>query len=258
MNSLRKSAQRLISWPVTGHRDVRNFFDRAAADYHDAHGPAAALLAYRLGILNRILPRTCGILAEVGCGTGMHLYGLADRFDRGIGLDLSPAMIDRCERERRNHPEGQRVRFAVDAAEHLATLTDATVDALIGVGVYEHVLDRPAALAQVFRVLKPGGVFACLTPNGAYLWYTHIAPWLGLETRHLSSDRFLSESEWKILLTAAGFGQITVQPWTFIPRGDMPSACSSVLARLDKLARPFCCNRLRGGLAIRAIKPGPR
>lgn len=255
MNPPLEPAQRLISRPVAGHRDVRDFFDQAAAEYQDCHGPAAALLAYRLEILERMLPPACGVLAEVGCGTAMHLYGLADRFDRGIGLDLSPAMIDRCNRERRHHTESDRIRFAVDSAERLATLSDASADVLIGVGVFEHVLDRPAALAQVFRVLKPGGVFACLTPNGGYLWYTHIAPWLGLETRHLSSDRFLTGSEWKSLLTAAGFVRIVVQPWTFIPRGDMPSACSRVLAGLDKLAQPFCCNRLRGGLAISAVKP---
>jgi 2-polyprenyl-6-hydroxyphenyl methylase/3-demethylubiquinone-9 3-methyltransferase len=253
-----KSGRGLISRPVAGQRDVRDFFDQAAAEYQDCHGPAAALLTYRLEILKRMLPPTCGVLAEVGCGTAMHLHGLADRFDRGIGLDLSPAMIDRCKRERQSHPEGHRIQFAVDAAEQLATLTDAAVDAVIGVGVYEHVLDRPAALAEVFRVLKPGGVFACLTPNGAYLWYTQIATSLGLETRHLSTDRFLTESEWKSQLNTTGFDRISVQPWTFIPRGDMPPVCSRILAWLDKLAQPLGCNRLRGGLAIRAVKPGPR
>ena len=255
MRASRKSGRRLISRPVASQRDVLNFFDQAAAQYQDSHGPAARLLAYRLEILNRMLPATGGTLVEVGCGTAMHLYGLADRFERAIGLDLSPAMIARCKRERSNHSGSDRVQFAVDTAETLEALTDVTVDALIGVGVFEHVLDRPKALAQVFRVLRPGGVFACLTPNGAYLWYTHIAPWLGLETRHLSSDRFLSEPEWRDLLTAAGFRDITVHPWTFIPRGDMPSACGKALGWLDGVARPFRGKRLRGGLAIRALKP---
>ena len=236
--------------------DVRVFFDEVAEDYRDAHGCSERSLSYRLGILQRLLPeRRSGSIVEIGCGTAMHLSSLAEGYDQAIGLDLSPAMIAHCEAERLRHPLCERLRFAVDRAEELATQRDGTVDALICVGAFEHILDRPRAAAQIHRVLKPGGTFVCLTPNGAYLWYTHLAPALRLETKHLSTDRFLTSREWIGLLTTAGFDAPAVRSWTFIPRGDMPVLAARLLQVLDGLGRRFRIDALRGGLALRAVKP---
>lgn len=249
----------LISRSVDDIADVRAFFDAMAADYRDIHGPSDRWLRQRLDILRDLLPAPRGgLIVEIGCGTAMHLVALADRYDRAVGLDLSPAMIERCEAVRHHHPLRDRLRFAVDPAERLHTLGDDTVDALICVGAFEHLLDQPRAAAQIGRVLKPGGTFACLTPNGAYLWYTRIAPLLGLATQHLSTDRFLSESQWRELLGRAGLQVPVVRYWSFIPRGDMPRPAAMLLDALDGVGRLPGLNRLRGGLALRAIKPLPR
>ncbi len=241
---------------MDGTDDVRAFFDQAAEGYRDAHGCSEHLLRYRLGILQDLLPEPrAGLLVEIGCGTAIHLLGLAASYDQAVGLDLSPAMIARCEAERQHHPLRERLRFSVDRAEELLTLGHDTVDVLICVGAFEHILDRPRAAAQILRVLKPGGTFVCLTPNGGYLWYTHLAPCLRLDTKHLSTDRFLSKREWVRLLRNAGFADPATRPWTFIPRGDIPASAARVLEVLDRSGRRFGVNRLRGGLALRAVKP---
>ena len=248
--------RRLVSRAVGGHADVRAFFDEAAADYRDVHDRAQRCFRERLRLLRTLLPEPRGgTIVEIGCGTAMHLLGLADGYDRAIGLDLSPAMIARCETLRPDHPLRPRLHFAVDPAEELRTLADGSVDALFCVGAFEHVLDKQRAAAQVHRVLKPGAAFACLSPNGGYVWYARIAPALGIETRHLSTDRFLTETEWRRLLAVTGFCPPSVGHWTFIPRGDMPPASFWALTALDRLGRLLGAGSLRGGVTLRAVKP---
>jgi 2-polyprenyl-6-hydroxyphenyl methylase/3-demethylubiquinone-9 3-methyltransferase len=248
---------RLVSHPVQSIADVRAFFDQAAEAYKESHGPAAKLLAYRVDILRRLLPsRPGGLLVELACGPGDHLSALAEGYDKALGLDLSPAMIARAETRRLKHSSRERIRFAVDAAEELATLNDGTVDAVFCVGALEHVLDRDAAVRQVHRVLKPGGTFACLTLNGGYIWYARIAPWLGYETRHLATDRFLNETEVRELLAGGGLRIDTFGHWSFIPRGDMPWVVGKLLGGLDRLGRLLRLSGLRGGICFRASKAG--
>src|SRR5438105_12851371 len=56
------------------------------------------------GFLLRQLPRHCGAVLDLGCGTGAFSRCLATRADHVLGLDLAPQMI-RIARERaRGYP----------------------------------------------------------------------------------------------------------------------------------------------------------
>ena len=252
------SWKRLISHPVRRRDDVRVFFDRVAGKYRESHGDADRLLAYRLGLLRRLLPgRPHGLLVEIGCGPGLHLLALAERFNRAIGLDLSPLMIEQAERLRQAHPASERLSFRVDPAEELASVQAGSVDALICVGAFEHLFAQDQALFQIRRVLKRDGRFVCLTPNGRYVWYTRLARCLNCEIRHLSTDRFLDETEFRSLLRAAELDVAESGYWTFVPRGDMPPVAATLLRALDAVGRAFRIPALRGGLYIVA-KPTDR
>jgi SAM-dependent methyltransferase len=117
-------------------------------------------------------------------------------------------------------------------------------------------LDKGRLLANVFRVLKPGGRFVCLTPNGRYLWYRWLASWFGLETRHLSTDWFLSRGQLDHLLREAGFQGLAFSYWTFIPRGDMHPMHAALLSALDRVGRIAASDILRGGLVVCAQRNG--
>jgi ubiquinone/menaquinone biosynthesis C-methylase UbiE len=96
---------------------------------------------------------------DLGCGTGVLTRMIADRLDattggESVGIDAAARMIA-VARKKRASPT---CRFEVMAAEDLG-FADASVDAVVSSLFFHHVpLDlKEKALAEAFRVLKPGG-----------------------------------------------------------------------------------------------------
>ena len=87
-------------------------------------------------------------LLEVGCATGLLLKRARERGWRTIGVELSPAAVSHA------HALGLDVR---EGTLHDAALPDASFDVVYMGDVLEHVPDCRATLAEVARVLAPGG-----------------------------------------------------------------------------------------------------
>lgn len=245
---------KLRTQQVESSADIRAFFDRLAATYREAHGRADRLLAYRLSIIRPLLGKRRGTLLEIGCGTGMHLFELAELYGQAIGTDLSPNMISEANTLRERHSNREAIRFTVDPAEQLNTIESGQIDTVLCVGAFEHMPDKPRVLRQIARVLKPGGEFICLTPNGAYCWYTAIARRFRWDTRHLSSDRFVTRQELCGLLNDAGLTPQLLDFWTFIPKGDMQPPVYWLLIGLDLISRMLKAPVFRGGIYVKAIR----
>ena len=222
-------------WSVQGRGDVEAFFDGIAAGYGETHG-GDELLAYRVGVLRDLLGDHGPELLEVGCGAGIHLHALGGT----IGVDLSAGML---ERTRSRCPDARLIQAP---AETLEGVEDGSVDAVVVVGVLEHVLDKGAALAAVHRVLRPGGVLALMTPDGQHPWY-RLADRLGYGVRHLESDRFLAREELVGLVHRAGLEVERVRGWRFVPAGDMPRWAALAMRAGERLGR-------LGGVALRATR----
>ena len=242
---------------MQGRGDVAAHFDQLAPDYHEAHGRAEHLLASRLDVVRRLMAGAGrGTLLEIGCGTGIHALALAGEFGRVIGTDLSPAMVGVAQESAERSAWRDRVSFRVDPAEELASIEDGSVDVALCVGALEHILDRPAAVRQVRRVLRDDGVFVCLTPNGSYCWY-RLAPLLGRDTRHLSTDQFLRPEQLRALLESAGLEIVTLEHWRFVPRGDLPRGFAPLLRAADAVGTALRIGGLRGGIAVAASPAAP-
>lgn len=245
---------RLKTLSIRSQSQLVAHFDQSAASYEEAHGDACRLLNYRLALIRQQCEGRSGVLLEIGCGTAVHLSSLAPAFSRLVGTDISAGMIDAARRKVQNSPDRDRIELRVDAAEELTTVKDASVDVVLCVGAFEHMLDKGQVVCQVSRVLKRGGAFVLLTPNGGYCWYTFLAPLLGISTRHLSTDCFLHSIEAARLLQSAGLCLVVRDFWTFIPKGDMPGWTGAILEGLDRLGR-FCrLGMFRGGLILTAVK----
>jgi len=242
----------VVTTPACNRADIRSFFDRCASTGSpEQHGHAQRLLEYRLALVRAIArPHPSDVVLDLGCGTGHHLLGLGPEVALGIGIDISPGMIELARVRLRSSPLSSKVTFAVDEAEELKTIADKSVDLAICIGAFEHMLDKRAVLASIHRVLKVGGRFFCLTLNADYVWYRTIAPLFGFATKHLSSDRMLTQDELSVLLDQARFRRIRFAPWTFIPKGDVPALVASLLTILDAIGRHARLDSLRGGLAL--------
>lgn len=246
---------RLTGLPVEKTSDIKEFFNRQAADFSEQHGKPDKLLEYRIGLIKRKARFHAGsTLLDIGCGTGHHLIALSEGIREGTGIDFSDGMISAANAAVEGTDLQGRISFRVDDAQTLATVRESSVENAICIGAIEHMIDKQSVANNVFRVLTKGGRFVCLTPNGGFFWYRKLAPFLNLNTRHLSSDRFLTASEFDFILRNAGFTDIEVDFWTFIPKGDMHFAVGQLLSVIDWTGRMINLDGMRGGLLITARK----
>jgi SAM-dependent methyltransferase len=134
--------------------DIQGSYNAAAADYHailkDYHHDDP----FELGALEyftRLV--TDGPVGDLGCGTGRITAYLAGRGLDVFGVDLTPGMIEVARRE---YPE---LRFEVGSLFGLDIKDDELAGALAWYSlVHTPREDLPKAFAELFRVLRPGGV----------------------------------------------------------------------------------------------------
>ena len=101
-------------------------------------------------------------VGELGCGSGVGTQLILQRFGaaRVDAVDLDPAMVTRARR--RLAPYADRVRLAEGSATDLRSALDApdsSYDAVFDFAIVHHIPDWRAAIAEVARVLRPGGRF---------------------------------------------------------------------------------------------------
>ena len=103
-------------------------------------------------------------LLDVGCGTGAVLQQ-AKRFAHPVGADFTELALTKCQK-----------RGLTDLALSDATalpFQSGSFQAVVGLDIFEHVLDHEAAIAEAFRVLRPGGVLVLSVPAFRALWGPH-------------------------------------------------------------------------------------
>jgi ubiquinone/menaquinone biosynthesis C-methylase UbiE len=135
------------------------YHDAAAASYDGKwaiafDGPNRDYVAARAG---RMLPRPrYGRVLEVGCGTGFWLLNLwqAGYAEDLHATDISAGMLEVCARQARRL--GCRVEARPSDAERLP-YGDGSFDLVTGHAFLHHVPEPREALAEILRVLRPGG-----------------------------------------------------------------------------------------------------
>jgi SAM-dependent methyltransferase len=129
--------------------EIARGMDKRAAE------PAMQRIAARyLGALGR---RGVEVL-EIGCGNGASTALLLQHLKptRYVGIDPAAGLIERAQK---THRISAGVRFEV--AHALATgQPDGAFDAVVAHTVFSHLADPEGALAESFRVIRPGGRLA--------------------------------------------------------------------------------------------------
>ncbi|MEO0817150.1 MAG: class I SAM-dependent methyltransferase [Pseudomonadota bacterium] len=153
----------------------------------------------------KVVPHAKGAVLEIGCGSGTNFtYYNADKISRLYALEPSGGMIERARLAAKGLPLRQRTEFLEAGAEAIP-LEDNSIDTVVITFVLCTIPDWQASLAEVRRVLKPGGKILFsehgLAPDeGIAKWQRRVEPvWKRLAGGcHLTRDT-------GALLTSTGF-----------------------------------------------------
>jgi len=173
-------------------RDVQKFFERVAGDWDQMR-----LSYYDERVIERmaeVSDADSGMtVADVGIGTGFVAAGIAPRVARVLAVDNSPAML---EMARKNLAElGVSNVELLEGDVAALPLEDASVDAAFANMVLHHAQDLAAMLAEMARVVRPGGVVAVTDEvEHPYAWMReeHADVWLGFTQEQV--DGFFREA----------------------------------------------------------------
>jgi ubiquinone/menaquinone biosynthesis C-methylase UbiE len=109
------------------------------------------------------------VVLDLGCGEGRHVisaYVEADVHSVGVDLSLEDLGTTLDKFLPFAEPDNEAKSFGLSAASALALpFADNSFDKIICSEVLEHIPDYTAALREIERVLKPGGLFCASVPR---------------------------------------------------------------------------------------------
>ena len=149
-------------------------------------------------------------VGDLGCGTGQVSAALAPFVERVVAVDASAAMLQAAKKRLHGFDNIDLRRGELEALP----VDDERLDAATLMLVLHHVPDPARALAEVARVLKPGGrvIIADMLPHDRDNYRQQMGHvWLGFPDEHITA-----------MLRESGFEQIRVVPLPPDPRAKGP------------------------------------
>lgn len=197
---LAEDVRRLAAVIAERRQDSQSFFGRVAGQWDDVRGELFGT-RFTAESLLALLPREWTVV-DLGCGTGNVAELLSPLVKRVIAVDASAAMLKAAQKRL----EGRgNVEFVRGEAQRLP-LRDASADAVVAFLVLHHVPEIAAALGEMRRVLRRGGVALIVDmvehDRQSYR-HTMGHHWLGFGEQRLGDE-----------LRRAGFGDVRFVPQT--------------------------------------------
>jgi ubiquinone/menaquinone biosynthesis C-methylase UbiE len=138
-------------------------------------------------------------IVDIGCGFGHSFGELTQRYSPEfiMGVDADPNLFERAnDAAKKNNCE---VKLHADNAARM-NLPDAEFDVVFCHQTFHHIVEQEAAMAEFFRILKPGGVLLFAESTKRYI---HSLP-IKLLFRHPMEVQKTAD-EYLAIIRAAGF-----------------------------------------------------
>lgn len=224
-----------MSAPTTTADGSGNMFDRIARKYDLLNRINSLGLdqGWRRKTVAAVNPQPGERILDLATGTADLAIALAERAAdvHVVGLDPSENMLEIGREKVRSHALDPRVKLVAGDAQALES-SDDSFDAITMAFGIRNVPDRTKALAEMCRVLRPGGRLAILElsepRNGlmatlARVHVRHVVPLTGALISGPAEYRYLRESirafpppeAFVELIAEAGFVDVSFEPLTF-------------------------------------------
>jgi SAM-dependent methyltransferase len=154
--------------PDESSADYLDFYRRIGAaqleeTYYTRHGYAVARYHLLFGLLASQAEAGSHLL-DVGCASGYYAVRYALRGGRVTGTDVADASLQLASRRAQQAGVTDRCRFVPGDLRSLP-FEDESFDCVLLTEVLEHVREQREALAEVTRVLRPGGILVLSSPG---------------------------------------------------------------------------------------------
>ncbi len=223
---------------------MAEYFDRIARRYDDWYGTETGRYVDRTEkwLVFSMLQSKSGKALDLGCGTGNYTLELKKRGFDVIGLDASEGMLQVARSKGLN---------CIKGGAYSLPFPDRSFDLVLSVTMFEFIYEPERVVAEINRVLKPGGEVLIATMNGRSAWFVFKRlKSLFVETAYRYA-RFYTPGELEDLLRNAGFTDVRSGGVIFFPsfwpfRGLAES--------LDKKLHNRC-KGIAAFIAVRGVKP---
>jgi SAM-dependent methyltransferase len=125
--------------------------------YLDPPADTAYGLEYAFHLLGDVRGKT---VLDLGCGTGENLVPLVKRGAEVIGIDISPELVELARERLGSYGLTATLR---DGSAYDTGLADESADVVFSMALLHH-LDLPSARNEIYRILRPGGLFILREP----------------------------------------------------------------------------------------------
>ena len=148
---------RLRGRPPISPAEIRAYFNRAAGDEEHYPSTIDPRIWHVKLILEQIGDASGKRVADIGCGKGRFARIVKERWPDAhvLAVDLAEAML--------NHVPANIERIA--ASMTALPIANDAMDAAYATESLEHAVDIPAAVAELARIVKPGGRIAIIDKN---------------------------------------------------------------------------------------------
>lgn len=206
---------------------VKSHFDRVAEEYtsfYQGSSSEAHSFTMRLTRVLAMLPPRVRTILDVGCGPGLLLQRVlaqeayaSDPGTRAIGMDFASNMVARAAGVV-NGGDGPAAGLFLCGDAGRLPFPDGTVDTAVCMGLMEYLDHEEGVLAEIARVLRPGGTVIITLPNrwSPYrLWHRMLNRLFNGLKRLFPNSRRLTNAEFMVGPFTKGITHREYSEWAY-------------------------------------------